>query len=225
MLDSHAVRDRLAEVESEAETVMSRIDMLRRALSDPVDLPNDTWIAEQMGNIATLLHADERQAAVALRSLLGRVHAHQVLLPGKQRGYVQLRFRINGWEVLREILGNRIPSSALVALLPEDTGSEGASEEFRIDLGAPSLMDQWAPKIAELRAKGVRWVEICEVSGLDLNRAYIAWKRYVDAQPSSGNASDGSPIDDRPDESDEPPGQPPPVRTAAPAKPGPWAHP
>ena len=47
-------------------------------------------------------------------------------------------------------------------------------------------MDHWAPKITELRAQGVKWTEIVEITGLDLNRAYRSWKRFVDAQGDDG---------------------------------------
>ena len=56
------------------------------------------------------------------------------------------------------------------------------SDEIVLDLGRPTAMDEWAPKIAEMRSDGVKWTEIVKITGLDLNRAYIAWKRYVDAR-------------------------------------------
>ena len=69
-----------------------------------------------------------------------------------------------------------------------DDCSDASSEEFVLDLGGPTLMDKWAPKIAEMRANGDKWTEIAEVTGLDLNRAYRTWKRYVDAKKVKDNS-------------------------------------
>ena len=43
-------------------------------------------------------------------------------------------------------------------------------------------MDRLAPKIAEMRAQGVAWRKIGEVTGLGSGNAHNAWKRYTDAQ-------------------------------------------
>lgn len=58
--------------------------------------------------------------------------------------------------------------------------------EFTLDLGGPTAMDRWAPRIAAWRADGVTWEEIVRRTGMDLNRAYFAWKRHA-------GATDGSP--------------------------------
>jgi len=42
-------------------------------------------------------------------------------------------------------------------------------------------MDSWAPQIVQWRREGVHWQEIVRHTGLDLNRAYIAWKRFAQA--------------------------------------------
>ena len=43
-------------------------------------------------------------------------------------------------------------------------------------------MDDWGPKIAEMRAKHTPWKEIWKITGLGSGPAYVAWKRFVDAQ-------------------------------------------
>ena len=55
------------------------------------------------------------------------------------------------------------------------------SPEFVIDLGRPTRMEEWAPKIAEMRERGLPWSEIERVTGLRPGPAYSTWKRYVDA--------------------------------------------
>jgi hypothetical protein len=117
-----------------------------------------------------------------LRKLVGRVWAHQVLPPGKQRGYAQLRFRISGWEALKAVLPAGSLQTIAALLANRDEVAAGVSDEFVLDLGGPSEMDRWAPHIAEMRARNVPWREICEITGLGSGPAYLAWKRYVDAQ-------------------------------------------
>ena len=89
-----------------------------------------------------------------------------------------------GWEAIKEIFASSNASECLDTLLTH-ADCDGSSEEFVIDLGGPTLMDQWAPKIAEMRAEGTKWTEIVEITGLDLNRAYRSWKRFVDAQKTT----------------------------------------
>ena len=67
-------------------------------------------------------------------------------------------------------------------LLSESKDTDFMSNEIVLDLGGPTLMDEWGPKIAEMRAERVKWIKIVEITGLDLNRAYRSWKRFVDTQ-------------------------------------------
>ena len=115
--------------------------------------------------------------------------------PGKTRGYARLRFRIHGWDALKAMLASADSSEALATLLANFAG-DATSEELVIDLGGPTLMDMWAPKIAEMRAKRTKWTEIVEITGMDLNRAYRAWKRFVDAQQEEDSTSE---VDDSSD--------------------------
>lgn len=50
--------------------------------------------------------------------------------------------------------------------------------EFTLDLGEPTAMDRWVPRVAGWRAAGVTWEEIVRRTGMDLNRVYVAWTRY-----------------------------------------------
>jgi hypothetical protein len=187
-IQSSAVATRPSGAEAEAERIRERIEEAERLLTLPAEMPDDAWIAKQLGDMHAVLRDDERQTATLLRKLIGQVEAHQVLPPGKTRGYAQLRFKINGWEVIRSLLEGRLRDGSFELLIPDPTSAEGISPEFRIDLGGPTLMDQWAPKIAKMRAQRMKWTEIVEITGLDLNRAYCAWKRYVDAQQREHDA-------------------------------------
>ncbi len=75
-----------------------------------------------------------------------------------------------------------MPESLLATLMP---ANGACSEAFVVDLGEPTLMDNWAPKIAEWRNQKVKWHQIVQRTGLHLGNAHTTWKRYHDAQPAA----------------------------------------
>jgi site-specific DNA recombinase len=179
--ESPAARGRLGALEDEEELLRTRMEAdagLRRAESD---LPSVDQLREQMCDWAADLGEDTPKAAAVLRQALGPVSAHAVLAPGKKRGYAQLRFRVRAWSALRAMMGNRLPENLLPA---PDSGvaDRDLSPEIVLDLGTPTEMDRWAAQIAAWRTEGVIWEEIVRRTGLDLNRAFIAWKRFTGAQ-------------------------------------------
>jgi len=107
-VESDAIVSRLGPAEAQAKDLRRRIEDARRVLAVPVAMPNDAWIADRLKDLPSLIHKDERRAAILLRKIFGKVHAFQVLPPGKQRGYAYLRLRVNGWELLRSILDSQI---------------------------------------------------------------------------------------------------------------------
>ena len=188
-LQSQAVRSRLDDAEREAVQLRKKIDDARKLLSAPVDLPENKWIQEQLSKLAGVIREGGFESSLLLRKIVGNIEADQVIPPGKTRGYARLRFRIRGWEALKAALAATDFRGSLDALMPSSAGDD-STEEFVIDLGGPTTMDKWAPKIAEMRAAGIKWKEIVRITGLDLNRAYRAWKRLVDAQAKEDEAND-----------------------------------
>src|SRR5205085_2471112 len=82
--------------------------------------------------------------------------AEDVEIPGKKRGYVRIRFRVDGWPALIRVLAGKVPASVLKVLHRADPAA-GRSEEFVIDLGAPTDMDLWGPKIVQWRKEKRKW--------------------------------------------------------------------
>jgi hypothetical protein len=182
--NSAAVKEGLDQLEDEARRLEKRIaanEILHRGAAQ---LPDDAWLAGELCRWATGLNGDIAQAANILRRALGRVEVHPVIAPGKKRGYTQLRFRVCGWALLQTVLGNQVPDGLPMAL--DECLEEDESPEFMINLGQPTALESWASQIAAWRAEEMTWKEIVERTGLDLNRAYIAWKRYVQAQEKGG---------------------------------------
>ncbi|HKB38051.1 MAG TPA: recombinase family protein [Gemmataceae bacterium] len=183
-LQSMTVKDRLHTLEREAAELREWLERTQTTAQQGLELPDQDWLAERLCQWVQDLNGDVSQAARVLRQALGTLAAHAVIPPGKQRGYTQLRFRIQGWQTLCAVLGDRVPGG--LQIQPPEIQAE-TSPEFRLDLGQRSKLDQWAPQIATWRSEGVTWEEIVARTGLDLNRAFIAWKRYTQAQRGKPN--------------------------------------
>ena len=163
--------------EARLEVVLRDLSGAQKLASAQMPLPDDAWVHEQLANMADVLRDDPRQAALLLRRVLGKVAVHEVRLPGKKRGYPQLRFHFSGWKATEQAVRS-ISSPSLL----NDVGPEYAQREVVLDLGAPTRMDQWAPKIDQMRRDRVPWNEICRVTGLASSNAYFAWRRWKEAQ-------------------------------------------
>ena len=198
--DSPAIRRSLAQKKAQAEALELRVQQNRQLLEVEVDLPDDAWIQEQLADLSSVLSGDEKQAANLLRKLLGRVIAHQVLPPGKTRGYSQLRFRVSSWEIIEAVLGDKLPA-VIAANMGSSQDPMGGSQEFVLDVGGPTRMDLLGPVIAKMRAEGKPWKEVWKETGLGSGPAYVCWKRFVDSQrPNPDTSSDRlQPADEQPD--------------------------
>lgn len=186
--ESPAVRAQLSGVEREIAILEGRIAEAERMHNTPVTAPNDEWAQAELTQLVVLLRSEPARSAPLLRRLLGTVYVHQVMPPGKTRGYPRLTFRIDGWALVMQMLEGRIPASIAAALVAQPDGDDTA--EFSIELGAPTKMDEWGPRLAEMRASGMPWKQIWELTGLGSGPAYVAWKRYIDAQQGQTNASE-----------------------------------
>jgi DNA invertase Pin-like site-specific DNA recombinase len=176
---SKALRKRLAQREAEAIELARRVEEQEQVLSTSVEIPDEAWIREQLQEMAGLLREEKTRAALLLRQLIGSIEASAVVSPGKKRGFARLTFRVRAWDLLRAALDGRIPG--FLADVVGEAADSVESPEFTIDLGRPGRMEEWAPKIAELREQGVPWKDIVNMTGLGLGPAYEAWKRYVRA--------------------------------------------
>lgn len=182
MSDSEALDQRLAEREAEFAELKRTIQQAEEAVASLVEFPDEAWIREQLRDIPQLFREDVPRAARLLRRLIGRIEASAVVAPGKKRGFAQLKFRIGAWDLALAALGGHIPES--VSSRMREATTDCGSPEFVIELGQPGRMETWAPKIAEMRANGVKWQEICEITKFKLGPAYEAWRRYVTAMKS-----------------------------------------
>lgn len=119
-----AVEAALADLQQEADCLEEQV---YETLPSPgVELPDDEWMAGQLRQWVGLLDGDTGRAAVILRQALGPVMVEAVIPPGKKRGHPRLRFCVNGWAMLRQVLGDHLPS--------RDQDRRGNGPEFVLDL-------------------------------------------------------------------------------------------
>ena len=189
--DSEAVQSRLARDELERDSCRKKIAEMERLLAAPVQIPSDNWIAQRFRGLPDLLRGDIGGTALLLRKLLGKVEVHPVIPTGKSRGWPQLRFCICASAACDVVLQGQMPSGTL-SLLANAAGPMATGHSFDLDVGGPSRMDMWGPRIVEMRAEGMQWKEIWEITGLGSGPAYVAWKRCVE-QTSVGDVAHGSP--------------------------------
>jgi hypothetical protein len=175
-LSSPAVVARLRAAEAEKAEVDRRLAGYAEAGSAAVALPDEAWVGTKLGEWAARAASGDDPASL-LRTALESITAEPVVAAGKKRGFVRLRFRVNAWAALATAAGDSLPAS--VRHLPP--APDEPVPEFTLDLGEPTAMDRWAPQIVEWREAGVTWEEIVRRTGLDLNRAFVAWKRFTGA--------------------------------------------
>jgi hypothetical protein len=185
-VESLALRRQLTLFERETEEIRARLEAGHQARASLIAMPDDQWIEAELGNLPALLQKESHGMATLLRRLLGRVTAECVVAPGKQRGFIRLRFRVSAVVVLKEVLGGRLPAAILSAVT---AGAPDAAQEFTIDLGGPTRRDQLAPEIATMRERGMTWAEIGLSTGLGTGNAYNVWKRWTDAQTDECDVS------------------------------------
>jgi hypothetical protein len=172
---SKTVVDRIRQLEVEQERLHAEIQSAKDAIKSTMSLPDDSWVRGQMDNIIETLGSDTGKAAIVLRKVLGKVMVREFKAPGKKRGFGQLRFSVDGWETLAQAFGQNLPTWAA----PKESQR---SPLFEVNLGGPTRMDDWAPKIAEMRSKGMIWKDIGKVTGLGTGNAHSAYTRWSNAQ-------------------------------------------
>ena len=156
-----------------------RLAELQRLNAVPDALPSRDYIALQLRDLVSILLEDSGRSAQILRTILGKVHVHELAIAGKKRGYLQFRFRLSGFAVLSHVMGD-------LALPLELSNGNAVDPEVCLDVTAPTSMDKLAPRIAEMRARGASWKEISRATGLAPANAAVAWKRLTVSQGNSG---------------------------------------
>ena len=168
----------LAQREARLAAVAQEVQEAEKLASVQVTMPEPSWIEEQIKHLDNLLSDDPLQTALILRRLLGKVTAHAMPLAGKRRGYVRLQFTFSDWSAGMELLKGTVPAGVV---LNADKPGAVMERSISLDIGGPTRMDEWAPRIAEMRAQKMTWKEIGKITGLGTGNAHNAWKRWMEA--------------------------------------------
>ena len=175
-MESGVLVDKVQETEAQLASLRKDLQEAAHVTSGQFALPTMEWVMSLLADLRSVLQEDTPRAAQLLRRLIREIKVREVRIPGKRRGYTELRLHLDGWNLARELV------EALPGHLLLDQPNGAMDRTVCVALGSPSRMDQWAPKIAEMRAQGVKWKRIGEISGLRVGNAYDAWKRWTDAQ-------------------------------------------
>jgi len=179
---SSGIVNRITTIEREIAEIEARLESQLLPSEKDLELPSEQWVREQIADWSQSL-SDRQKVAMAIREALKQIDARPVIAPGKKRGYVELTLHYQAWELFRTAIGKAMPLS-VQNLLPKTQDVSAPPMEV-IALGEPTAMDRWAPEIARWREEGVIWEEIVRRTGMDLNRVYLAWKRYTEAEKSA----------------------------------------
>jgi len=179
--DVQSFGQRLKQAELEVNELRNDVERLKNVPPIPPQLPDKRWIASRLKKLAEAMAGDESNIAKLLGELIGSVRVYRVRLPGKKRGYHELRFRMNGWRVIRAAMQGTISREVLDVVESGVEASSCESPEVCLPVGGPTKLDVLAPQVAELRAQGMKWTEIGKLIGLSPDSAYQCWRRYTRA--------------------------------------------
>mgnify|MGYP001812419958 CR=1 FL=1 len=177
--ESSTLRELISQLEKRKTELEAEVNELESAGRHQHRLPDETWFRGQVADLVDVLRDDPRRAAPILRSIVRDLKVEQVIPPGKKRGFPKVTFSINGMDVIRAAVGGK----ALPGLMDNAADTGDFTETFSIDYGEATQMDrwlqQWGEKIYTMRQQGVKWKDICEVTGLKLGPAFTVLERYT----------------------------------------------
>jgi DNA invertase Pin-like site-specific DNA recombinase len=180
--DLEDFKQRLRKADQDVKQLRGEVERLEYLPAAQIATPDDLWIKKRLEVLASTLGSDESATARLLLELIGTVRVFRVVPVGKKFGYQQLRFRISGWKVVYEALRGHLPPEVLEVVSRHQDKNEYQSPEFCLDVGGPHKLDLAAPRIAELRANGMKWKDIAKETGLSMDLAFHCWRRYTAAQ-------------------------------------------
>ena len=149
-----SIRERFEELDGEIGHLAAEISKDEQQLESLIQLPDHDWIVAEIEKLPCVLRTDNGKAAQLLGELFDVVRVYRVILPGKQRGYQQLRFRLKAWRIIRTALDGQLPSIISETISADDGGDACMSPEFCVDVGGPTRADSASAYIVKRRGEG-----------------------------------------------------------------------
>lgn len=193
-----SIRQRIDELDREIDVVVAEAAQYEQQLDQTIRLPDREFIVAEIERLPYALRSDKSEAAQLLGEIFDIVRVYRVTLPGKQRGYHQLRFQLKAWRIIYAALGGKLPP-AITAIISRDGASDACtSPEFCLDVGGPTRVDQASEYVMKRRDEGATWDQIRAETGLGRNSIRECYLRH---QRISGSVKSpektGSEIDER----------------------------
>ena len=164
--DLQALGRRIAELERQLDEHAAEIRRLEEQLVDPSAVPTRAWLLQQLEALEAWVGEDPRELALVFRAYTGgRIEMENVIPPGKKRGYFRAHFKGNVVNViadraLRSAGENGSDECKSVRLLQQACRDQSFTCIAAIDVKRASRSEQLAPKVRQLRARGMSWKTI-----------------------------------------------------------------
>jgi site-specific DNA recombinase len=173
-----SIRERIDELDREIAGVAGEIAQYEQQLDHVVKLPDRDFIVTEIEKLPCTLRTDESKAAQLLGELFEFVRVYRVTLPGKQRGYHQLKFRLKAWRIICTALDGKLPSAITAIISQDDVQNTCISPEFCLNVGGPTRADEASAYIVKRRLEGATWDELRAETGLSRNTIRECFMRY-----------------------------------------------
>jgi hypothetical protein len=129
----------------------------------PTELPSRDWLVAQIHNLQNWLANDPTELAEVFRAFTGgRIEMKAVIPPGRKRGYYEARFRGNVLAVIAKRLQNAgdEESRRSARLLQQVCRNQTFAHTAVVAVKPVSRAERLAPKVRDLRARGLSWKTI-----------------------------------------------------------------
>jgi site-specific DNA recombinase len=173
-----SIRQRIEELDRELEVLDEQITLEAQQVEGLITMPDAAFIASEIEKLPLILRTDESQAAHLLGQLFEVVRVYRVTLPGKKRGYHQLKFRLNAWQIAGTALDGRLGPWAASIAGQDSTANENCSPEFCLNVGGPTRADEATELIVKRRRANATWDEIKAETGLSRNTIREWYSRH-----------------------------------------------
>ena len=154
--------------------------------------PTLEWFQSQLIDTHKLFESESRESSILLRKLIGRITAEPVLAVGKKRGFIRLRFEFNRFAAFVNALEQSENGHSFTDLANSKSLEGPGLKSFTIDLGKTTKVDDWGPKIVQMRDSGMKWKEIVAISGMsqgNLCNYYQRYKKGLESVPQDASVS------------------------------------
>lgn len=148
------------------------------------NFPSPEWIQAQLLNSTRLFESESPESMLSLRKLIKTIAVEPVLAVGKKRGFTRLRFDFNLYVAFVNAIEQSDDGHFAASLIDSDTFDGPASKSFSFDLGKQTKVDEWGPKIVQMRDAGMKWSDIQKASGIKMGNLCNYYNRYKEGLAS-----------------------------------------